>query len=153
MSSVKTLVGYNRNHFLNTTTKVDTLGTSLVSGTGDILVLPAGWSIIEIQVKKASTVNLGGSADNIIIYLLEETTQFPVLTVSKADLNNKPHIMLAGAKGSPINLAAFNDRFIMVKTDTDNLGADGYNGSSVKVIIKIARDNDEPVQIQNIIVF
>ena len=153
MSSVKTLVGYNRNHFLNSTSKVDTLGTSLVSATGDILVMPAGWSIIEMQVKKASTVDLGGSANDIIIYLLEETTQFPVLTVSKNDLNNEPHLVLARAKDSPINLAAFNDRFIMIKTDTGDIGDDAINGPSVKVIIKIARDSDEPVQTQTVIPF
>lgn len=153
MSSVKTLVGYNRNNFLNIATRVDTLGTSLVAANGEILVLPAGWSIIEIQMKKASTVPLGGSASSIILYLLEGNTQIgPIMTVNKSVLNTQTHVIMVGTKESPIVVgkASFNDRFIMVKTDTGDLG-EPETGQSVKAIIKIARDADQSVQVQMLI--
>lgn len=146
MSSVTTLApGYNRNHFLNTTTKVDTLGTSLVSATGEILVLPAGWSIIEVQMKKASTQPLGGTANNIILYLLEGNVPYDVMFADKILLNSVGHLVLSGA---PANKSTYLDRFIMVRTDTGDIG---NNDQSIKVIIKIARDNDEPVQQQQLI--
>jgi hypothetical protein len=53
--STTTLLGYNRDGSTNSSTQVLGLGTNLVDKNGDAIVVPAGWVVVEVQLRHVAS--------------------------------------------------------------------------------------------------
>lgn len=126
-----TVIGYNLDpNPVNSTSPVQissTLGAPLVvASTGDIICIPAGMGIVQIQLKLATpTVPLAGTGNNLLLVVDNGTTQEVAMSVSKAILNSRPSVTLYGTDASPIAVAQNVETGLLLKSDVGDFGPAG----------------------------
>lgn len=141
--SRRRIVGYNRNND-NSITQIDASGTKLVSTDSEVMVLPAGYGILEIEVRKTTDSDFSGDADQLILYLVSRTTlnRIDILPVSKMEVNYVPKITIKPDPGQKFikNIIPEEDHYIMIRTDKGTCDSIDYRGdASLCVSTKIKK--------------
>ena len=93
--SRRRIVGYNRNND-NSITQIIASGTKLISTDNEVMILPAGYGILEIEVRKTTDSDFSGDADQLILYLVSRKTlnRIDIVPVSKMEINYNPKITI-----------------------------------------------------------
>ena len=141
--SRRKLVGYNRNHS-NSITQIDYNGTKLISTSNEVLVLPAGYGILEIEFRKTTDVDFSGDAKQLILYLFNphEMNITNIVEISKIELNYVPKIEIKPQSGQKFinDLVSSADSYIMIRTDRGTCDSVDYRGdASLCVSVKIKK--------------
>jgi hypothetical protein len=105
---------------------IDSFGVNLVTKDDDIISIPPGNGIIQIQLKLVDpSVPLAGLANNLEVVVDDGTTETVVLSVPKAQLNSSPNVSLVGTDASPIANASNSEISVKLRADTDDFGGVG----------------------------
>lgn len=131
-----TIVGYNRDPCESgVATKIDTLGVDAVTKDDNIVCIPAGYGISQIQIKLVSqSLPLAGVANNLEIVVDNGVTQVVLMSVDKTVLNTSPSVSLVGTDGAPLSLAALVEQGLKLRADTGDFGP---AGPTVCILVKI----------------
>lgn len=130
-----TIIGYNIDPCdPGVMVNIDNLGANLVTKDADIVCIPEGNGIVQIQLKLVNPdVPLAGTANNLQVVVDDGNTQTVVLTASKALMNSAPNVSLVGTDSSPIMSAHNTEIGVKLRADTGDFGG---AGPVVCVVIK-----------------
>lgn len=113
--SRRKIVGYNSDFVISVN------GTRLVSTSGELLVLPAGYQIVEMEIKKITTPkhNASQPTGNLIIYLLK--TDSPLVT-NITEVINIAELNYNKMKNIRVSVGVYKyDNVIMIRSEQEDV--------------------------------